>query len=139
MHQHDTKLAGLAAFISTHVTPAYADDAPCFSGDTLVRVEGQEQLVKIRDVRTGQRIQCMRTTDDMRVPLSVAYCEVMNWCVHACVVANSDINTALQKPIALCGDSARSGLVRNLCIVSTCLGCRCRTMLAPCKISAFTW
>lgn len=51
----------------------------------MVRVEGEEQLVKIRDVRTGQRIQCMRTTVDMRVPLNVTYCEVMNWCVSVCV------------------------------------------------------
>lgn len=52
---------------------------PCFSGDTLVHIQGQSNPIPIRDLRTGQHVMCFNTTEDLRVPKNVSYCKVMNW------------------------------------------------------------
>lgn len=56
----------------------------CFAGDTKVLVQDSSrrgfQAVAIRDVQTGQYVQCLNSTDDMRVPTTISWCLVQNWC-----------------------------------------------------------
>jgi hypothetical protein len=59
-----------------------AGKQPCFSGKTLVRILESPQPIPIEDLKTGDHVQCMDTTEDMRLPTTVKYCEVMNW-LHA--------------------------------------------------------
>jgi len=50
----------------------------------MVRVRDSDapagsRVVAMRDVQTGQFIQCLGSNDDLRVATSLAWCEVINW------------------------------------------------------------
>lgn len=64
---------------SCRVSAACACSGSCFSGDTLVRIKESANPVAIRDLKTGQHVQCLDTNEDMRVPTTVQFCEVKNW------------------------------------------------------------
>lgn len=55
------------------------DSSGCKAGDTRVRIQESPAPVALRDVKTGQHIQCVDASDDMRVPTKLAWCEVHNW------------------------------------------------------------
>lgn len=72
-------------FLKTRLTALIvAGSIPCFAGDTKVIVQdggarGSPTTVAMRDVRTGQFLQCLDSDDDMRVPTNLTWCEVVNW------------------------------------------------------------
>jgi hypothetical protein len=55
----------------------------CFAGDTVIQVRddanGRAVPTKIRNVKTGQHILCMDTSEDLRLPTKATWCEVINW------------------------------------------------------------
>lgn len=55
------------------------DFANCFAGDTLVHIREASEPIPIRDLRTGQHVMCLDTTEDLRAPRKAAYCQVRNW------------------------------------------------------------
>lgn len=54
----------------------------CFSGDTKVVVQGSNTPVAMRDLKTGQRVQCLDSGADLTQPSAVKWCDVMAW-LHA--------------------------------------------------------
>lgn len=56
-----------------------AGPEPCFSGDALVRVQGLAQPVHMRDLRTGQMVQCVDSGADLTAPATLKWCKLMNW------------------------------------------------------------
>ena len=66
-----------------HVCPANWLDAVsyvslCFSGKTLVRTLEHPAPIPLEELKTGDHVQCMDSSDDMRLPTTHKYCEVMN-------------------------------------------------------------
>lgn len=55
---------------------------PCFSSKTLVRTLESPVPIAMEDLKTGDHVQCMDTNEDMRLPTTAKYCEVMAW-LHA--------------------------------------------------------
>lgn len=62
-----------------HCLSGRCNQPPCFAGDTLVHIREAPAPIPIRDLRTGQHVMCLDTTEDLRAPKKIAYCRVMNW------------------------------------------------------------
>lgn len=62
--------------------PCTAAAPACFSGDTKVVVQGLKAPVAIRDLQTGQFVQCLDSGVDLTQPSTTRWCEVVNW-LHA--------------------------------------------------------
>ena len=50
----------------------------CFSGDSLVVIKEQSEPVTMRELQTGQHVQCVDHQDFM-LPTTPKWCKVMNW------------------------------------------------------------
>ena len=67
-----------------HVCPAnwlsadYTPNGGCFSGNTLVRTLEHPAPIPLEELKTGDHVQCMDSSDDMRLPTTPKYCEVKN-------------------------------------------------------------
>lgn len=73
---------------------AGASYAPvCFSADATVRIQESPTPVTMRELKTGQHVECLDSGADMLAPTTTRYCEVMAWvgerkeelCVCVCV------------------------------------------------------
>ena len=54
------------------------DENGCFSGDSKVIIQEQQEPIAMRDLQTGQHVQCV-DHQDMLLPTTLKWCEVMNW------------------------------------------------------------
>lgn len=77
-----------------------------------MRIQEATEPVAIRDLRTGQHVQCLNSTGDLRVPVSATFCEVINWvrplCAQACFKhklcgTSKSIGFKVAKPYVACG------------------------------------
>lgn len=55
----------------------------CFSGDSTVRVRGYLHPVTMRELRTGQHVECLHSGSDLMAPTTPTWCEVINFVSHA--------------------------------------------------------
>jgi hypothetical protein len=109
----------------------------CFARDTIVQVRdaasGRAVPVKIRNVKTGEQILCMDTSDDLRLPTKATWCEVINWVSRSYmyVTATSSCYTIPPPPPhgpARCVTTAASGCSMTLPVTGankkalTCFG-----------------
>lgn len=86
-------------------TVVAAGNHPCFSGDTQVIVKdagGSPTSIAMREIRTGQFLQCLDSGDDMRVPTSPTWCPVVNW-GQAEEKATRQIRISFEKPSGALG------------------------------------
>ena len=58
---------------------------------------GKPSSMALRDVRTGQFLQCLDSGDDLRVPTTPTWCEVINW-GQAEVGLNPHVRIRFDKP-----------------------------------------
>jgi hypothetical protein len=64
------------------VCPA-GSNPTCFSGDSTVRVRGLLHPVTMRELRTGQQVECLHSGSDLMAPTTPTWCEVINFVSHA--------------------------------------------------------
>lgn len=80
-----------------------------------MRVRGAAQPVAIRDLKTGDYVMCLNTTDDLREATTTTWCEVKNW-------LNADQLTFLQTQYSFtypAGAGKRAGTSGSLTLSST--------------------
>ena len=51
----------------------------CFSAESKVNIQESSKPVSMRELKTGQNVECLNSGDDFMAPRTTQFCEVMAW------------------------------------------------------------